>query len=94
MSKSKKNDAAARIRYEPPALLDLGIGVAHAQTPPCMGGGSPDGKKCQSGSVAIEKKCQFGGTAGGKCQGGTTAASGKCMGGSLNAVKCNSGDSR
>lgn len=78
MSESKKNDAAVRIRYEPPVLLDLGSGVAHAQNPHCMTGGSPDGNICDTGVFATEEKCQTGTTAGKKCDVGTTAA-GQCL---------------
>lgn len=93
MSESKKKDAAARIRYEPPALLDLGSGVAYAQNPHCRNGGSPGGTICQAGSVAAEAKCQPGSAAGAKCQGGSVAAGGKCQGGSVPSGKCSGGAS-
>jgi hypothetical protein len=87
---SDKKDKQDRMPYEPPALFDLGGGVAHAAGE-CLPGGSPSGGLCAEGSALDVAKCGSGGLAGSQCQSGTAAFGGKCQVGESAAGRCSSG---
>ena len=81
-----------KLPYEPPQILDLGGGVAHAQGPSqCQAGGSPQ-QQCNSGATASGGQCQAGSVASSNCNTGSAPTSSKCNAGSTAAGgQCQSG---
>jgi hypothetical protein len=95
MSESDDKDNKAGLPYEPPMLIDLGGGVAHAQAK-CQVGGSPSAGACNTGSTASSGKCSTGGVAGshkGGCASGWAAsgADGCKTGGTAAGYSCDTG---
>jgi len=90
-----------KIPYEPPMIIDLSSGVAHAvptvcnqgatpQQNQCTAGGSP-GQACLSGSMAYGGNCQNGVIASTACTQGRSPASKDCKMGFSAASTCSIG---
>ena len=90
MKDSKKENKESRTPYEPPRLLNLGGGVAYAQSS-CKEGGSPGIATCNTGSSATGSQCGSGGLAGASCSVGTAASGGSCKLGSTATYSCKTG---
>ena len=90
MKNSKKEGNKSRTPYEPPRLLNLGSGVAHAQGA-CQAGGSPTIATCTPGSSATSAACKTGTLAGATCGTGGVAAGGSCKSGSTATYSCKAG---
>lgn len=71
-----------RIPYEPPRIVDLTGGDAHAQLLL---------DKCQAGTGADSAKCQSGGSPGQQCKSGSTAYGASCQSGRVASQKCMTG---
>lgn len=96
-----EDKASGKVPYEPPRLIDLTGGVAHAQETAgldcrsgsvaagqCMNGQVANQNQCKSGSAAQKEQCQAGGSPGKHCMSGSTAYGGKCQAGSVATAKC------
>lgn len=90
-----------KIPYEPPRLIDLSGGVAHAQETmgldcrsgsvaagQCYSGSVASQNQCKAGSSAGKEQCQAGGSPGKQCMSGSTAYGGKCQAGSVATARC------
>ena len=91
MKNSKNGDKESRTPYEPPRLLNLGGGVAYAQSV-CEVGGSPGISSCRNGTTATGASCKTGGAAGGTCGSGAAAVGGSCKAGSTATYSCKAGN--
>ncbi|MDQ5985243.1 MAG: hypothetical protein CSYNP_00950 [Syntrophus sp. SKADARSKE-3] len=87
-------DSKFKIPYEPPRIIDLAGGTAHAQTISTDGSSADsadDGKNCRSGSVAIQQ-CMNGSVASqNQCKSGSTAGKEQCQAGGSPGNHCQSG---
>ena len=82
MADDKKKERDGKLPYEPPRLMDLVGGVAHAQQSDCRQGSNPNTScnpggtavvgQCRAGSIASAQHCKDGGAPGKRCQAGTT----------------------
>lgn len=68
-----------KLKYEPPAITDLGGNVLIPLAQQCRPGGTPLGV-CRAGGQAVTARCRTGGTAAFQCRAGGTA--GRCRPGS------------